>query len=64
MNSNANQFLTAEEFSSLKEVAIGLMQKRIPVEHGTRLIEMGLIEQKLGGLMITLEGQIRILKGK
>jgi len=64
MNSNANHFLTADEFSSLKEVSIEVMQKQIPFEHRTRLIEMGLIEQKIGALIVTLEGQMRILKGK
>ena len=64
MSFTANQPLTPAEFASLKEVSIGLMAKRIPIEHREKLIEMGLIEQKLGGLMLTNEGKMRLAKGK
>ena len=51
--------LTRAELDSLKEVARGgLMQKRIPDADAEKLKQLGLIEQKLGGLAATATGII------
>ena len=55
--------LTREEFVSLRDGAKGLMH-RTPAEHKTRLIELGYIEEVLGGLRLTGFGRMRIAEGK
>jgi hypothetical protein len=45
--------LTAEEFSSLGLVASGFMSRTIPMSHQVHLIELGLIQAVMGGLMVT-----------
>ena len=57
------QPLTREEFVSLRDGAKGLMH-RMPAEHKTRLIELGYIEEVLGGLRLTGIGRMRIAEGK
>ena len=54
--------LTHEEFVSLRDGAKGLMH-RIPIEHKKRLIELGYIEELLGGLRLTSDGRARIAAG-
>jgi hypothetical protein len=51
--------LTREEFVSLRDGAKGLMH-RMPAENKTRLIELGYIEEVLGGLRLTGFGRMRI----
>jgi hypothetical protein len=55
--------LTREEFVSLRDGAKGLLN-RMPAEHKTRLIELGYIEEALGGLRLTGFGRMRIAEGK
>ena len=55
--------LTREEFVSLRDGAKGLMH-RIPIEQKKRLIELGYIEELLGGLRLTNAGRARIAQGK
>jgi hypothetical protein len=55
--------LTREEFVSLRDGAKGMMH-RIPIEHKKRLIELGYIEELLGGLRLTSDGRRRIAAGK
>jgi hypothetical protein len=55
--------LTREEFVSLRDGAKGLMH-RMPAEHKIRLIELGYIEEVLGGLRLTGFGRMRIAEGK
>jgi hypothetical protein len=55
--------LTREEFVSLRDGAKGLMH-RMPAEHKARLIELGYIEEVLGGLRLTGFGRMRIAEGK
>ena len=51
--------LTSEEEAALCEVARGSsMQKIIPAEIKNRLIKLGYIEQKLGGLVATSKGKL------
>jgi len=51
--------LTPDEEEALREVARGgLMQKVIPAKARERLIELGYIEQKLGGLAATARGKL------
>jgi len=47
----------------LRDGARGLMH-RIPIEHKKRLIELGYIEELLGGLQLTSDGRARIAAGK
>jgi hypothetical protein len=62
MSSQADTSLTSAEFASLKEVSVGLMARKIPVEHREKLIRLGLIEQKLGGPMLTAQGKMRLTR--
>jgi hypothetical protein len=55
--------LTREEFVSLRDGAKGLMHQ-MPAEHKARLIELGYIEEVLGGLRLTGFGRARIAEGK
>ena len=50
--------LTAPEFSSLRLVARGFMSRTIPKSHQTRLIQLGLIQSLMGGLMATPAGHM------
>ena len=50
--------LTPAEFSSLLLVARGFMSPTIPKAHQARLVELGLIQAILGGLMITPMGKM------
>ena len=40
----------------------GLLMRKLPDDVSSRLIQLGLIEQKLGGLVITAKGQIAAAK--
>jgi hypothetical protein len=48
--------LTLAEHSSLCLVAKGFMSRAISPAHRTRLVELGLIQHAMGGLMITPAG--------
>ena len=50
--------LTAAEYSSLRLVAKGFTTRTIPSEHRTRLVQLGLIQDRIGGLMPTPAGTI------
>jgi len=50
--------LTSQEYSSLRLVARGFMSKTIPKLHQARLIELGLIQCLMGGLMATPAGRM------
>jgi hypothetical protein len=50
--------LTPPEYSSLRLVARGFMSKTIPKLHQARLIELGLIQCLMGGLMATPAGRM------
>jgi hypothetical protein len=50
--------LTPAEFSSLCLVSKGFMGKTIPSDHRKRLVELGLIQDIMGGLMPTPAGRI------
>ncbi len=54
---NAND-LTVAEFASLRLVAPGFMTHTIPKAHETRLVELGLIQSRMGGLMATPAGRM------
>jgi hypothetical protein len=59
---NDNKLTSAEE-AALCEVARGsLMQKVIPIEIKERLVKLGYIEQKLGGLVATSKGKLWAMK--
>ena len=48
--------LTAAEYVSLRLVAKGFMSRTIPSAHRLRLVELGLIQDRMGGLMPTPAG--------
>jgi hypothetical protein len=48
--------LTAAEYVSLCLVAKGFMSRTIPSAHRLRLVELGLIQDRMGGLMPTPAG--------
>ena len=48
--------LTAAEYSSLRLVAKGLMSRTIPSANRARLVQLGLIQDRMGGLMPTPAG--------
>lgn len=50
--------LTAAEFTSLLLVAPGFMSRTIPKAHQVRLIELGLIQSAMGGLIPTPTGRM------
>jgi len=49
--------LTDAEQDGLREVGKGMMQRFLEADVQDRLIELGLVAQKLGGLQLTQEGQ-------
>lgn len=50
--------LTAPEFTSLCRVASGFSTRSIPRAHEARLVELGLIQSLMGGLMPTPAGRM------
>ena len=50
--------LTSSEYASLRLVTRGFMGKTIPKAHQARLIELGLIQSLMGGLMATPAGRM------
>jgi hypothetical protein len=50
--------LTPSEFSSLCLVARGFMSRTIPSSERKRLVELGLIQDIMGGLMATPAGRM------
>jgi len=50
--------LTDIEFASLCEIAEGFRSRTIPMSRVKRLVQLGLIQQVMGGLMITPAGRI------
>lgn len=55
--------LTAAEFESLKEVSKKGVQQVIPHQHKRKLLEMGLIAEKLGGPVLTPIGEVKVASG-
>jgi len=53
-----NSDLTLAEYSSLCLVAKGFMSRAIAPAHRRRLAQLGLIQEAMGGLMITPAGRI------
>ena len=50
--------LTPEEFASLTRVCRGFICATIPKAHQARLVELGLIQAMMGGLLITPMGRM------
>ena len=50
--------LTGPELASLRLVTQGFMSQTIPKAHQTRLIEFGLIQALMGGLLATPMGRM------
>jgi hypothetical protein len=64
MEADPDARLSVEEFSSLLELYKGLMARTIPAEHKARLIQIGYITERLGGLVPTHAGVLRLAKGR
>jgi hypothetical protein len=64
MAPNLTAPLSSDEFASLREVGHGLMQRIIPDEHQEKLIALGYIAQRLGGLGLTDAGRMRLAAGR
>jgi hypothetical protein len=56
--------LTPEEFACLKEVAVGQLRHDTSPPCKDRLTELGLIEERLGDLTLTVVGATRLAKGR
>jgi hypothetical protein len=54
--------LTPDEFASLREVSKGQTQRIIPDAHKAKLLYLGLIREKLGGLVQTNMGYLHVAK--
>lgn len=54
----ARSDLTEPEYSSLCLVTKGFMSRTIPAAHRTRLVQLGLIQDRMGVLMPTPAGRI------
>jgi hypothetical protein len=50
--------LTSAEFASLTRVSRGFICATIPKTHQARLVELGLIQAMMGGLIITPMGRM------
>jgi hypothetical protein len=50
--------LTTPEMQSLRLVATGFISNTIPKLHQARLVELGLIQALMGGLMVTPIGRM------
>jgi hypothetical protein len=50
--------LTPPELASLRLVARGFMSRTIPKAHQLRLVQLGLIQSLMGGLMATPAGRM------
>jgi hypothetical protein len=50
--------LTSDELSSLTRVCRGFICATIPKAHQARLVELGLIQARVGGLFITPMGRM------
>jgi hypothetical protein len=50
--------LTPAEFSCLRDLSGGFRSRAIPAKQKARLVELGLIQAVLGGLMITPAGRM------
>ena len=50
--------LTLPEMLSLRLVSTGFIAKTIPKAHQARLVELGLIQALMGGLMVTPVGRM------
>jgi hypothetical protein len=64
MAPNLTAPLSHEEFASLQEVGKGLMQRVIPARHRDRLISLGYIAERRGGLVLTNAGRMRLEAGR
>ena len=50
--------LTSAEYFALRQVAKGFISRTISKAHQARLVELGLIQSLMGGLMITPAGRM------
>jgi hypothetical protein len=60
---SASHYLSVIEFGSLEEVGSGITHAGIPMNHGRRLMDLGLVYSLLGNLRITTAGKTRIARG-
>jgi hypothetical protein len=63
MDRNSDAPLTPQEFASLREVGLEILQREIPEEHREKLAGLGLIVFTFDGLRMTPSGQMRLARG-
>jgi hypothetical protein len=59
MNAVRTALLPAE-LESLRQLALGAMMQRIPVEHGDRLVHCGFARLQTGALIVTVAGHAQL----
>jgi len=50
--------LTTAEYAALRQVATGFISRTISKAHQARLVQLGLIQSLMGGLVITPAGRM------
>jgi hypothetical protein len=63
MDRHSDSPLTPQEFASLREVGLEMLQREIPEEHREKLTGLGLIVFTFDGLRVTPSGQMRLARG-
>ena len=63
MDQDLDAPLTRQEFASLREVGLELLQREIPEDHREKLVGLGLIAYTFDGLRMTQAGQMRLARG-
>jgi hypothetical protein len=64
MTLNLDALLTPDEFTSLREVSKGMIQRDLPEDHQLKLLGLRLIKHTPDGLRLTKAGQERMAWGK
>jgi hypothetical protein len=64
MTLNLDAQLTSDEFTSLREVSKGMIQRELPEQHQQKLLSLRLIKHTTDGLRLTKAGQERMALGK
>jgi hypothetical protein len=63
MDQDPDAPLTPQEFASLREVALELLQREIPEDHREKFVRLGLVTYTFDGLRMTQAGQMRLARG-
>ena len=61
MTTNPDSLLTREEFASLREIARGLIAKKVPPKHAEKLLKLHLIAKPRFEYVLTEAGEKRLV---